>query len=92
LTISTRWRWPTARSDDRPGLDRQSEPFADLGHLAVDRPADRSATAGRESPSTTFSATVKRSTSRKCWCTMPMPWLSPSRGLRSSAAAVAVRT
>ena len=36
------------------------------------------------SPSTMFSATVKGSTRRKCWCTIPTPASSASRGLANS--------
>ena len=36
--------------------------------------------ASRWSPSTMFSATVNGSTSRKCWCTIPIPASSASRG------------
>ena len=45
-----------------------------------------------DSPSTTFSATVKVETSRKCWCTMPIPALSASRGELNSTFAPATST
>ena len=45
------------------------------------RRAPRASSAPPSAPSTTFSSTVKGSTSMKCWCTMPMPAAMASCGL-----------
>ena len=83
FTISTRWRWPTVRLDTRARGSTGRPNRSAIPATRSSMSARRSRAGWSGSPSTTFSATVNRSTSRKCWWTMPMPRASPSRGLRS---------
>jgi hypothetical protein len=59
--------------DARVGIEVEAEALDDLACLAArGGDVERRAAAG-SAPRTRFSATVRVSTSMKCWCTMPMP-------------------
>ncbi len=80
--ISRRWRWPTgssattlSSSTTRPVSCISASSLARSCARALGRNHDGSA------PSITLSSALKRSTSMKCWCTMPMPSAIASREL-----------
>ena len=81
--ISSRCRSPTGRS----ATWASRSTFSPVDCISASSFARIAASARRSSaydsaPSSTFSSALRRSTSMKCWCTMPMPKPMASCGLR----------
>ena len=79
LRISTRCCRPTGSSPTMAS-GSTSISYSSARCFSVSRAFARAGpiSAPPSAPSTTFSSTVKVSTSMKCWCTMPMPWAMAS--------------